>query len=155
MRRTNCEDCGKPIEQPGRGRPRLFCSVLCKNRATKRRIGPTRLTWDAGVIAMPFMDPLRWGPKGPGIEPIIGADTSIPVSAFDTMDDEGAVTNALLSVDPDTFVWHSDASEGNRVPGYVKVGNEHRKRAEKVGVYLRLGWLTMAQLRAITDGLVR
>jgi hypothetical protein len=29
--------CGKPIEQPKRGRPRLYCSPGCRRRAEKSR----------------------------------------------------------------------------------------------------------------------
>ena len=28
-----CPQCGETVEQPGRGRPRVYCSRKCRNRA--------------------------------------------------------------------------------------------------------------------------
>ena len=48
MRRTNCRQCGAPIAQPGRGRPREFCRApaRCKSRhdaSTRIRVGAVSL----------------------------------------------------------------------------------------------------------------
>lgn len=36
-----CPTCGAEVTQPGRGRPRVYCSQLCRNRAAKRQRNAT------------------------------------------------------------------------------------------------------------------
>jgi hypothetical protein len=43
-KRLNCKNCGAPIRQPtGRGRPRLWCSIRCRDRDQYRRYRESRL----------------------------------------------------------------------------------------------------------------
>jgi hypothetical protein len=43
-KRLTCKNCGTPIRQPtGRGRPRLWCSIRCRDRDQYRRYRDSRL----------------------------------------------------------------------------------------------------------------
>jgi len=39
-----CQQCGRVIEQPGRGRPRSFCSSACRLRAFRARDHEPQIT---------------------------------------------------------------------------------------------------------------
>ncbi len=37
----HCRECGTPLTKTGAGRPRLYCSASCRQRAYRHRLHPT------------------------------------------------------------------------------------------------------------------
>lgn len=67
----NCRVCGKPLEQPARGRRKVYCSIACR-RTQEAALDRVRsaLAHVEGMIARYKAHPSAWGARTlPLLEP--------------------------------------------------------------------------------------